>query len=349
MLLKMRKYFYNIITGKSRVVLGSTLKPLLILLSFLFFVIVKTRYVFYKTGILRSAKLKRPVISVGNITWGGTGKTPLIEALIHRFLQKRKRVALLTRGYGNDEEKVIFQCFPEVDILSGKNKLSNALQAQKNLDLDLFLMDDGFQHLSVKRDADIVAINATDPVGNGFLIPAGILREPLSSLKRADMVIITKSDLVNKEKLVLLKHLIRNAAGDIDIFEGVHEPAFFCTVLNKKEPLDYLKGRRVCAISGLADNDSFSVTLKQLDVLMVSTLSYMDHHKYVKADIEEIEKAVEKNNADTIVTTAKDWIKLKNIIKEPFLKGVEILVLKIELKVKEDEIFYRRLSTLLSG
>jgi len=329
--------------------LGSVLKPLLILLSFLFFMVVKTRCFFYKIGILRSVKLKRPVISVGNITWGGTGKTPLTEALLHRFLQKRKRVALLTRGYGNDEERVIFQNLPEVDVLSGKRKLFNALQAQENSDPDLFLIDDGFQHLSIRRDANIVTINATDPVGNGLLIPAGILREPLNSLKRADMVIITKSDLIDKERLLQLKHLIRDAAGDIDIFEGVHEPAFFYTALNEKEPLDYLKGRRACAISGLADNNSFSMTLKQLDALVVSTLSYMDHHKYVKTDIKEIAEDAKKNNADTIVTTEKDWIKLKSIVKDPPLKGVEILILKIELKVKEDEVFYRRLSTLLSG
>jgi tetraacyldisaccharide 4'-kinase len=342
-------YFYNIITGKSRVIFGSILKPLLILLSFLFFIAVKARCFFYKIGILRSVKLKRPVISVGNITWGGTGKTPLTEALLHRFLQKRKRVALLTRGYGKDEERVIFQNFPEIDILSGKRRLFNALQAQENSNLDFFLMDDGFQHLSIRRDADIVTINATDPIGNGFLIPAGILREPLNSLKRADMVIITKSDLVDKERLVLLKHLIQSAAGDINIFEGVHEPAFFYTAFNEKRRLGYIRQRRACAVSGLADNNSFSMTLKQLGALVVSRLSYMDHHKYVKTDIAEITKAVEKNNADIIVTTEKDWIKLKSIVKDPSLKGVELLVLKIELKVKDDEVFYRRLSALLSG
>ncbi len=342
-------YFYNIITGKNRVIFGSILRPLLILLSFLFFFVVKARCFFYKIGILRSVKLKRPVISVGNITWGGTGKTPLTEAILRRFLQKRKRVALLTRGYGKDEERVIFQNFPEVSILSGKDKLFNALQAQENSDLDLFLMDDGFQHLSVKRDADIVTINATDPVGNGFLIPAGILREPLNSLKRADMVIITKSDLVDKERLFNLKRLIQGAAGDIDIFEGVHEPAFFYTAFKEKKLLGYIRQRRACVISGLADNNSFSMTLKRLGAIVVSTFSYMDHHKYGETDIAEIAEAVEKNNADTIVTTEKDWIKLKSIVKDPLLKGVELLVLKIELKVKDDEVFYGRLSTLLPG
>ena len=393
----MRRYFYNIITGKSRVGFGSLLKPLLVLLSFLFFVVVKARYFFYKIGILRSVKLKKPVISVGNITWGGTGKTPLSEALLHRFLQKGKGIALLTRGYGKDEERVIFQNLPGVDILSGKRRLFNALQAQENIDLDLFLMDDGFQHLCIRRDADIVTINATDPVGNGFLIPAGILREPLNSLKRADIVIITKSDLVDKERLSMLKYLIQGAAGDIDIFEAIHKPVFFYTAfkekkplnkslkpegslsatqssisarkkpLNKslkpegslgatqssisacKKPLDYLKARRVLAISGLADNSSFNMTLKQLDGLVVSHLLYMDHHKYVRTDMKKIAEVVKKNNIDTIVTTEKDWIKLKSIVKDPFLKEVEILVLKIEVKVKDDEVFYRRLSALLSG
>lgn len=345
----MRRYFYNIITGKRRAAFGFILRPLLILLSASFFVVVKTRCFFYKIGILKSVKLKKPVISVGNITWGGTGKTPLTEALLHKFLQKGELPALLTRGYGKDEDKIMFQNLPKVSVLSGKKRLSNALQAQKNLDISLFLMDDGFQHLSIKRDADIVTINATDPVGNGFLIPAGILREPLNSLKRADMVIITKSDFVNKEGLSRLKHLISDAAGDIDVFEAIHEPVYFFTAFMEKRPLDCLKQRRVCAISGLADNNSFSMTLKQLNVPVVSRLLYMDHYKYVRADMEKIAEVVKKNKIDRIVTTEKDWIKLKNIISEPFLKKVELLILKIEVKVKDDEVFYRRLSTLLSG
>ncbi len=345
----MKRYFYNIITGNNRVAFGCLLRPLLIALSFLFFAGVQTRRLFYKIGVLRSVKLEKPVISVGNITWGGTGKTPFSEALLHRFLRDGQRPALLTRGYGKDEEKVIRQNLPGLDILSGKERLLNALRAQKDTDISLFLMDDGFQHLSIKRDADIVTINATDPVGNGFLIPAGILREPLNALKRADMVIITKSDLVSKERLSRIKEHIRHVSGDIDIFEAIHEPAFFYTASNERKPLDCLRQNRVCAISGLADNNSFSVTLSQLDVTVVSRLLYMDHHRYVSADMEKIADAVAKDNADAIVTTEKDWIKLKDIAMPLALKEADILVLKIEVKVKEDEVFYRRLSTLLSG
>ncbi len=352
----MRRYFYNIITGKSEVVLSFLLRPLLALFSFLFLIAVKTRYFLYKTGIFRSVKLKKPVISVGNITWGGTGKTPLTEAILNRFLEDGKRPALLTRGYGKDEDKVISQNLSGVDVLSGKNRRINALKAQENLILDVFLMDDGFQHLSIKRDVDIVTINATDPIGNGFLIPAGILREPLDSLRRADMLVITKSDLVDKERLSGIKSLIRGMASDIDIFEAIHEPLCFYTVSatqnnvsERKQALDCLNGRRVCAISGLADNDSFFITLNRLNVPVVSRLSYMDHHKYIGTDIDRIAEVVKENNIDTVVTTEKDWIKLKNMLKLPSLKEVDLLVLKIELRVKESEVFYRRLSTLLSG
>ncbi len=345
----MRRYFHNIVTGKSETVFSSLLRPLLALLSFLFLIVVKARHFLYEIGIFRSIKLRKPVISVGNITWGGTGKTPLTEAILNRFLKDGKRPALLTRGYGEDEDKVILQNFPGVNVLRGKNRRLNALKAQEHLSFDIFLMDDGFQHLSIKRDVDIVTINATDPIGNGFLIPAGILREPLDSLRRADVLVITKSDLVDKERLSNIKSLILGVADDIDIFEAIHEPVCFHTVSHDKQPIDSLNGRRVCAISGLADNDSFFITLKRLNVPVVSRLAYMDHHKYLGADIDRITKVVKENNIDTIVTTEKDWIKLKDMLDLPSLKEVDLLVLKIELKVKESEVFYRRLSTLLSG
>jgi len=345
----MRRYFYNIITGKSSPVFGFLIRPILAFLSFLFLIAVKARYFFYKIGIFRSVKLKKPVISVGNITWGGTGKTPLVESILNRFLNDGKRLALLTRGYGEDEDKVISQNIPGVSVLRGKRRLVNALKAQEDSSLDIFLMDDGFQHFRIKRDANIVTINATDPIGSGFLIPAGILREPLDSLKRADMVVITKSDLVDKERLSSIKSLIRGVASGIDIFEAIHEPVCFYTVSGDKEPIDFLNGKRACAISGLADNDSFFVTLKRLNVSVVSRLSYMDHHKYLGTDMDKIKEVVKNNNVDVIVTTEKDWIKLKSIIKPPSLNGVDLFILKIEVRVKENGIFYRRLSTLLSG
>lgn len=345
----MRAYFYNIVTGKNLTVLGTAIRPLLIALSFVFSSAVAIRLFLYKIGLLRSVKTETPVISVGNITWGGTGKTPLIEMLLRKYRSQDRRPALLTRGYGNDEEKVISGDIPGVEVLSGKNRLLNALSAQRDIKPDIFIMDDGFQHMRIKRDADIVTINATDPFGNGLLIPAGILREPLRALRRADIIVITKSDIAGKAKVSEIKDEIRRAAGDIPVFEAVHEPLFFYTASGEKLPLEHIKGERICQISGLADNDSFTSMLDRLGAVLASRIFYMDHHKYVRADAAKIAASALKEGVKTAATTEKDWVKLKSIVKGFSPDRLEFIVLKIGLRIKEDEIFHRRLSAILSG
>ncbi len=344
----MKKFFCNIITGEDRSVSAVILRPVLVLLSAMFFIAVKARLFLYNKGIIRSVKLKKPVISIGNITWGGTGKTPLVEAVAGRFLSGDKGLVLLTRGYGSDEDKAVSEAIPALKVLSGKNRLKNALKAQEDADTDIFLLDDGFQHLRIKRDVDIITINAADPFGKGMLIPAGILREPISSLSRADIAIITKSDLADKSRINHIRGIIKRAAEDIDVFEARHEPEFFYAASGEKKPLNYVNKKKICAIAALADNNSFSAALRGLGALISIEHFYTDHYRYNDNDIADITESVSNHNVEAVVTTEKDWVKLKKLIQGDSLNGVELLVLKIGLRIQEDEVFYRRLSSLLS-
>jgi tetraacyldisaccharide 4'-kinase len=345
----MREYFYNLITGERRVLLGPILRPFLLLASYLFFTCAKTRVFLYRYGILSSNKLPLPVISIGNITWGGTGKTPLVESVLQWLNDKGLQAVLLTRGYGNDEDLVLSSNMPYVRVLSGKNRLSNALAYLKRNKADVFVLDDGFQHLKIKRDIDIVTLNAQAPFGNKRLIPAGCLREPLNSLRRADMVVITKSDLTEERELLEIVSCVKNISGSIIICKSVHRPVCFYSSDSREKPLEYIKGEHVICVSALADNKSFVKTIKKIGAEIARSLYYVDHHRYTESDVKRIIEISEARQSKIVVTTEKDWVKLQFLAKSAISRGIEFLVLKIKLEVKEDEIFYRRLSRILHG
>ena len=344
----MRKYFYNIITQKKREPFDIIIRPLLILMSLLYLSAIKARSLLYINGIFKSSRLSFPVISIGNITWGGTGKTPLAEAISSHLCSEGKKVTLLTRGYGSDEDRSMAKNLKGVKIITGSNRLSNALFQQQKGATDLFILDDGFQHFKIRRNVDIVTVNATEPFGNNHLIPAGILREPLSSFSRADMIVLTKCDLVSEARLAEIKAYIKKINYPADIFESVHEPELLYTRDGNTHPLEYLKGKTVSAVSGLGDNSSFITTLKNLGADVAAENSYMDHHQYTDDDLIAIHDTAKEKRIKTVVTTEKDWVKLKLALGASFAQ-IEFLVLKIRLRIKNEQDFYKRLHTLLSG
>jgi tetraacyldisaccharide 4'-kinase len=343
----MKEYFYNLITGRRRVFIGPILRPFLLLASFLFYICVETRVVLYRTGILKQGKLPVPVISIGNITWGGTGKTPLAETILRWLSSKSINPVLLIRGYGKDEDRMILSNIGHIKVLSGKRRLLNALDYLREHKADIFVLDDGFQHLKIKRDIDIVTLDAQSPFGNNKIIPAGWLREPVSALKRADIVVITKSDLVEKQQISDIVSLVKDISNNVMIVKAVHRPKFFHTGIGQKRHLEYLKGKKVISVSALADNSSFIKTIENLGADVVFSPFYMDHHAYTKSDVKMIVKVLGEFHANTVVTTEKDWVKLMPLTSDAVNKGTEFLILKIELEIDEYEIFYRRLSAIL--
>lgn len=344
----MKRYFYSIIAARPREPLGFVLRFILLIISLLYLLAVKLRLVFYNLGVFRVVGLKAPVISVGNITWGGGGKTPLVEAICLYFKSRGERIALLTRGYGMDEDKVLTKSLPGVSVLVGKDRVGKIrLAEEKGSVFDLFILDDGFQHQRIRRDIDIVAINATDPFGSGLLVPAGILREPISHLCRADLAVITKSNLAAEKEINRLKNSLLKINPGVEVFTAIHQPLSFYAGRSQELPLEYIKGKTVCAFSGLADNRSFIRTLKDLGADIGLEFLYMDHHRYKKSEMDRIIKECRRNRIDTAVTTQKDGVKLKGLLTEP--GGIEFLVLKIRLKINDEEGFFRRLSSILSG
>jgi tetraacyldisaccharide 4'-kinase len=287
--------------------------------------------------LTKSKKLPKPVISIGNITWGGSGKTPLVIELAKFIISQNKKVAILTRGYGRkntdkavlvkrdtdpkdcgDEPLLISKSVPTAAVIVGANRYENALTFQKEINPDIYILDDGFQHWKIQRDLDIVCINAPNPFGNNLLIPAGILRENLSALKRAGLIIITNADMISEGKLAQLKKQIFDLTGKkaLAVFYGDYE----IKKLNLMDNFDYdrLNNNPVYALSGIGFAQGFLNSLKNANIKIKDSFIMRDHKKYSRQDLEKIFEEI--GTEGILITTAKDAVKINEIIK---VKGIE--------------------------
>jgi tetraacyldisaccharide 4'-kinase len=223
--------------------------------------------------------------------------------------------------------------------LVGRDRIKNAKKAREEYNVDTIILDDGFQHWRLFRDLDIVLIDVNCPFGNNHLIPRGILREPLNSLKRAELVVLTKVDL-KEENIPLISKRIKEINSKAEIFKARYSPQDFVDVSEKKYPLLFIKDKRVCLLCGIADPDSFEFTLKNLGAELILKFIFFDHYMYKEKDINRIINSCIKNNIKIIVTTEKDNVRLR-----PFHKRLQpyLFILRSKMKILENEDdFFRR-------
>lgn len=348
-------YLYSVAKGARRGFIASIVRLILSLLSFVYFLIVEIRDILYRIGIARAYSLPRPVVSVGNITVGGTGKTPLVEALAKKISSRGKKSCILMRGYGADEDKIFKEVIPSVPVCVGKDRVEAARQFLAGNSADIFILDDGFQYRRLKRDLDIVALDATGPFGNGRLLPRGILREPLSALRRADILVLTKADLADDEELDELRKRACLINKDALIVEAKHKPLHFYNIVTAGMlQLEWVRAKKVASCCGIGNPSSFEDTLERLGASVVRSHRFEDHHKYTSEDLENIFDDCENFYVDTIVMTQKDLVNMQNILDGSRFtvhgSRINILVLKMELEVvKNEEGLSDRLYSLFSG
>lgn len=300
---------------------------------------VGARLSLYRAGIIRVRRAARPVVSVGNLAAGGTGKTPFVRWLAEELLARGERPAILTRGYGRrsrglvvvsdgagalepadvsgDEPAVLARALPRVPIVADANRLRAAGRALAIApDVTHLLLDDGFSHVALFRDADIVLLDATDPGAGGALLPAGRLREPLGSLARADFVVVTKSEQADPGPAVALA--ARHAPG-VPVFHAVTEVTGFLDGRGETLLPGDVAARTLIAVGGLARPNAFAATLASLGIRPAAFLAFRDHVRYGAAEIGRIERAAEETGAGTIVTTQKDAVKLESVCALPLV------------------------------
>jgi tetraacyldisaccharide 4'-kinase len=311
---------------------------------------VRLRNCGFDRGWARTNRAGVPVVSVGNLTAGGTGKTPCVEYVAAWFRRRDYRVAILSRGYGgngglNDEALVLEDNLPDVPHLQGADRTALAATAVEELESEVLVLDDGFQHRRLERDFDLVLVDATNPWGHGHLLPRGLLREPPSSLRRADAVLLTRCDQVGPADLVRLRDRVARLAPSAILAEATHQPLEL--VNEEVARLERLRSQPVAAFCGLGNPDAFRRTLLDLGVSLSAFRTFPDHHAYTRADVADLAAWARQQPADVVLaTTQKDLVKLR--VRQ--LGERELWAVRVCFHVQEgQEALDRKLQGVLNG
>ncbi len=317
---------------------------------------VRARSLFYSLGLLKTKTLPCPVISIGNITVGGTGKTPLVMALAKGLMERETSVAILSRGYkgkriskpvvtdgrvillspeeAGDEPFLMARACHGVPVLVGKDRFTNGRIALHEFNVKGLLLDDGYQHLSLHRNVNILLIDSHVGFGDHTLLPRGILREPLSHLRRADIFLLTKAE--NLQTVQPLEKEIHQILPSSPVFHSHYEPMSLIGPNDAEEELDSLKGKKVLALSGIANPVYFSSMLRKCGAEIIGETIFPDHHSYTPEDLSFIKE--KSKRVDCIVTTEKDMVKLNQLD----IHRLPIRALRVKVKIWEEEEFYQR-------
>lgn len=299
----------------------------------------------YRSSPSRVKRVNARVISVGNITWGGTGKTPLVAMLSRALLESGNKVAILTRGYGKDEVEELRKKLPDVPIVVGRDRIKTAQEAIHKHGAGFLILDDGFQHIRLHRDVDVVNINSTLPFGPGGLIPVGTLREPIEHLARGHIFVLAKSDIGSKNVHWIRQRLLA-VKPDAVIFEARHRPVgLWDFKRNREVPLQELQGKKVAAISGIGDPYSFEKTLENLGANIVFAARFDDHHAYTESELKDFAARCRELDLREVITTEKDFFRLQALLTRKKSENdppLNFNVLRIEFEMNDEEDFIRR-------
>ncbi len=332
----------------------------LALLAFFYKHAVTARLFLYSIGLKQVRSLPLKVISVGNISIGGTGKTPLVMGLVEILGQSSYPISIISRGYkGNykakvflvaDQEKILAQpeqCgdepyllakkLPGIPIIVGKDRYLCGLYAQQNFKSEILILDDGFQYLSLKRDLNILLLDSTLPYGNGWLFPRGLLREPINEIKRADAVILTKAG--QSANISKLKEKLLQIKKELFVFATDYVPCSLLMEDGKFYPPEFLREKKVLAFCGIGRPQSFKETLLKLEPKFLEMEVFPDHHKYREKDWQRILAKAKEVKADILITTEKDGVRLAKFAQAIIPLGVlsirHVFLDNDEIKFKE--------------
>ncbi len=308
--------FRELVSGRRRGLLASVLRCGLRVVETPYTAVVRWRNRGFDNGTTKIHHAAVPVVSVGNLTLGGTGKSPMVQWIAAWFRRKGVSVTIISRGYGsgpdgeNDEALELRQKLPDVPHLQNPDRVAAAELAVEKHDCQLILLDDAFQHRRIARDLDIVLIDALEPFGFGHVFPRGTLREPVEGLARADVVVLSRADMLDvadREELRLAALVHAPQAGWVEVR---HAPQALVSCKAAVEPLESLSGSSVAAFCGIGNPAGFRHTLAQCGFNVAGLREFPDHHRYTPADIESLGQWVAGLDVAAVVCTGKDMVKL---------------------------------------
>ncbi|MBR2720047.1 MAG: tetraacyldisaccharide 4'-kinase [Lentisphaeria bacterium] len=363
----LEQYFLEVMSGRRRRWFDLALVNLLFVSSRFYRMAVQFRVWMYDKRVIRNHALGCLVVSIGNLTCGGTGKTPVVEVFARTLSENGRKVAILSRGYrskkrtfreklahffrkgkiesppkvvsdgkdlllnseyAGDEPYMLASNLPEVAVVVDKDRVKSGIYAIDNFQSDVIILDDGFQYLMLKPHINIVLVDSTEPFGNGHVLPRGVLREPIKNIRRADYIFLTKSD--GSHKLEHLKRFIRRHTRRAEIIECCHKPQNLVTLESKVvHPLSKLKGAKVAALSAIARPESFEKFLEDFGAELVLKDHFADHHRYTQQEIIDFVNQAKAAGAEMIMTTEKDAVRIPRLDR----CDVPILYLRIQIDI----------------
>ncbi|MCA9241181.1 MAG: tetraacyldisaccharide 4'-kinase [Planctomycetales bacterium] len=310
------KTFHETVSGRGRGIQHRVLRVLFWLAQWPYRLAVWGRNRRFDRNPDAVCRVEVPVISVGNLTVGGTGKTPMVKWLARRLRSQGVRVAILSRGYGaeqgsvNDEALELEQALPDVPHLQDPDRVKIARIAIQELDSQVLLLDDGFQHRRLARDLELVLLDATEPFGYRALLPRGLLREPTGALRRASVVCLTRADMVDAEARRAVQAEVQRRAPSALWCEASHTAQRLVNSAGVSEGLEHLAGKQVLAFCGIGNPAAFRHTVEALGCRLAAWREFPDHHAYSRADIESL--AAQAAGAELAICTHKDLAKIHN-------------------------------------
>ena len=332
------------------------------LLSLIYRSLVTIRNFFYGANILSTKSLECKVISIGNITVGGSGKTPTVEYISNLLQSKGHKVGIISRGYKRkskatlivtdgrnkpeswehvgDEPFLLAHKLENIPIVVGASRYKSGSVMIEKFQPDVILMDDGFQHLSLHRDLDIVLVNSKDIRSDHKLIPKGKLREPISNLNRADLIIISKSNIHQPSNYLINKIESFNRP---TIYNEIQIEDLLQYKSNKSNELEKIANKKVYLFSALGDNESFKKIMDNTDAEIVGHSKYLDHHHYTLDDLKDIEQKATKCHAEFLITTEKDLVKINFRNNK-----IDIYAARMTMLFKPENLFSEYIEDLLS-
>lgn len=332
----------RVMSGEDRGVGASVLRGALAVAEPFYAGAMDVRNWAYDRQLLKSHPLPRPTISVGNITTGGTGKTPVVRFLAEQFIARSMRPAILMRGYrgketgGSDEERMLAGTLgPAATIVANPDRLLGATTAMASKPQpDVFLLDDAFQHRRVKRDFDLVLLDAVEPYGFGHVLPRGLMREKLHGMRRADAVIITRSDQATSQQLQMAQTKLRRWIPVGSVYFAKHAiGGLRSAALNASDAADVklseLSQRRYFAFAGIANPAALQRQLASIAGQQAGFRSLPDHHAYSAAELASLERDAEFTGAQMLVTTEKDWVKIR-----PLAASIRLPIYRLDLRIE---------------
>lgn len=377
---KIVRFVADVLYDRDKSLLARSIGFVLLPFSFIFWGIVNLRIFLYRKKFLKSQALGCHVIVVGNITMGGTGKTPVAEYLAKELLARGRHPAIISRGYksrsepnykkvlrwlmhlppippkvvsdgktiffnserAGDEPYMLAKNLPNVPVVVDKDRVKAGHYAIKRLGADILILDDGYQYFRLHSSLRLALVDKSNPFGNGFLLPRGILREPVSHLGRASCILLTKSDGARDE---VLEKKIRQANPSADIIECTHRPCYLVEhATGAVLPLEKIKGKKVSIFSGIASPEGFEKFILSLGADIVYCKRYIDHHRFTANELSSIGER--SRGADYIVTTEKDAVRINRGAIFP----ISLYFLRVEVKfLKNEVVIARMLDEILIG